>query len=144
MGLGYVRWLQNTLRIHRNMFWDHLTLPNIGNSLFEISTLGMIIGPWNLLFRPGVSQETFGILDSCFHVLDLGLWIVNYELWIMNYDWWLWLMIMIDDYDWWLWFKIMIYDYDLWLWFMIYDLAPAIPSIHADLFLNALPTAPEQ
>ena len=65
MGLGYARWLQNIIRIHRNMFWDHLTLPNIGNSIsnLQISTLGTTIGPQNLPFRPGFSQETFWILD---------------------------------------------------------------------------------
>ena len=130
--MGYARWLQNTLRIHRNMFWDHLTLPNIGNSLFQlqISTLGTTIGAQNLPLRPGVAQVTFGswILASGSWILDSGSWIVNYELWIMNCE--LWLMIMIDDYDWWLWFMIMIYDYDWWLWFMImiYDLAPALPT----------------
>ena len=61
--LGYARWLRNTLRIYRNMFWDHLTLANIGNSIsdLQISTLGTTIGPQNLHFRPGISQETFRI-----------------------------------------------------------------------------------
>ena len=132
-GLGYARWLHNTLRIHRNMFWDHLTLPNIGNSLFQlqISTLGPTIGPQNPPLRPGVSQETFWILDSCFRILDScfwildsGIWIVNYEWWIMidDYDWWLWLMTLIDEYDWWLWLMIMIDDHDLWLSIIHYRL----------------------
>ena len=45
------------------MFWEHLTLPNIGNSLFQlqISTLGTTIRPRNLPFCPPVSQETFWI-----------------------------------------------------------------------------------
>ena len=47
LGLGYAGWLQNMLRIHRNMFSEHLTLANIGNSLFDlqISTLGLTIHP---------------------------------------------------------------------------------------------------
>ena len=107
------------------MIWDHMTLPSIGNSLFQlqISSLGTTIGPRNLSFRPPVSQETFWILESCFRILescfrilDLALWIVNSQLWIMNYDWWLWLMIMIDDYGLWLWLMIMNYDWWLWLW----------------------------
>ena len=131
MGLGYARWLQNMLRIYRNIFWDHLSLANIGNSLFDlqISILGTTIRPRNLPFRPGVSQETFWILDSCFWILDLGswilylvswimncaLWIMSSQLWIMNYELW----IMIDDDDLWLW--LMIDDYDWWLWLMMID-----------------------
>ena len=59
--LGYAGWLQNTLRIDRNMFFEHSTLANIGISIsdLQISTLGMAIGPQNLPFRPGISQETF-------------------------------------------------------------------------------------
>ena len=59
--LGYARWLQNMLRIDRNMFFEPLTLANIGMSIFDlqISTLGTTIGPQNLPFCPGVSQETF-------------------------------------------------------------------------------------
>ena len=59
--LGYAGWLQNMLRIDRNMFSDHLTLANIGMSIFDlqISTLGTTIRPQNLPFRPGISQETF-------------------------------------------------------------------------------------
>ena len=116
------------------MFWDHLTLLNIGNSLFDlqISTLGTRIRPRNLPLRPGVPQLTFGswilssgsrILDSGSWIFDSGLWIVNSQLWIVNsqlwivnYDWWLWLMMMIDDYDLWLWFMIMISQHP-WLCF---------------------------
>ena len=60
-GLGYAGWLQNMLRIDRNMFFEHLTLTNIGMSIFDlqISTLGTTIRPQNLPFCPGVSQETF-------------------------------------------------------------------------------------
>ena len=59
--LGYAGWLQNMLRIDRKMFFEHLTLANIGMSIFDlqISTLGTTIRPQNLPFRPGVSQETF-------------------------------------------------------------------------------------
>ena len=61
LDLGYAGWLQNMLRIDGNMFFEHLTLANIGMSIFDlqISTLGTTIGPQNLTFRPGVSQETF-------------------------------------------------------------------------------------
>ena len=101
-------WLQNIIRIDRNMFWDHSTLPNIRISIFDlqISTLGRTICPQKLPFCPGVSQLTFGswilasgsrILDSGSWIFDFGLWIVNSQLWIMNCE--LWLMIMIDDYD---------------------------------------------
>ena len=80
--LGYAGWLQNTLRIDRNMFSDHLTLPNIGNLLFQlqISTLGTTIGPRILPLRPGVSQETFGswILASGSWILASGSWILDY------------------------------------------------------------------
>ena len=80
--LGYAGWLQNMLRIDRNMFFEHLTLLNIGMSIsdLQISTLGTTIGAQNPPLRPGVPQETFWILDSCFRILDLGSWIVNYEL----------------------------------------------------------------
>ena len=110
------------LRIHRNMFSDHLTLANIGISIFDlqISTLGRTIGCQNHPFCPGVSQLTFGSwilasgswnLDSGSWIFDSGLWIVNSQLWIMNYELW----IMIDDYDWWLWMMIMLDDW--WLWY---------------------------
>ena len=140
--LGHVGWLQNTLRIDRNMFSEHLTLPNIGNSIFDFQTLSTRICPQKLPLRPGVSQLTFGswilasgsrildsgswIFDSGSWIFDFGLWIFDYGLWIVNsllwimmddYDWWLWLMIMIYDDDWWLW--LMIDDYDSWLWLMI-------------------------
>ena len=64
--LGYAGWLQNTLRIDRNMFFEHSTLANIGMSIFDlqISTLGTTIRAQNLPFRPGVSQETFLILEN--------------------------------------------------------------------------------
>ena len=73
-----------TPRTHRNMFWEHLTLPNIGNSRIDlqISTLGITIGPQNLPFRPPVSQETFWISDSCFWIFDdqeLRLVLSNYD-----------------------------------------------------------------
>ena len=100
-GLGYARWLQNIIRIHRNMFWDHLTLPNIGNSIFDfqISTLGTTIGSRNL---PFLSRSLSGDLrDSGFLLLDLGFLLLDLGLWIVNYDWWLWLMIRIHDYDLW-------------------------------------------
>ena len=59
--LGYAGWLQNMLRIDGKMFFAHLTLANIGNSIFDlqISTLGTTICLQNLPFRPEVSQETF-------------------------------------------------------------------------------------
>ena len=51
-----------TLRKHRNMFWDHLTLQNIGNSMIhsQISIRSTIIGAQNLPFRPGFPQQTLG------------------------------------------------------------------------------------
>ena len=84
--------MPKTPRIHRNMFWDHLTLPNIENSIsdHQISTLGTTIGPRNLPFRPGFPQETFWILvsgfwilDYCFWILDLGSWILDLGSWIL-------------------------------------------------------------
>ena len=79
--------MQSTLRIHRNTFWDHLTLPNIGNCSFDLqnSTLGTTIGPRNLPFRPGFPPETFWILDSCFWILDCGSWILDSDSWFMIY-----------------------------------------------------------
>ena len=75
--------------IHRNVFWDHLTLPNIGNSISDLQISTLTIGPKNLPSRPGVPQETFWILG----ILGLGFWIMNYEfrivssgLWILNYE----------------------------------------------------------
>ena len=75
--LGYAGWLQNMLRIDRTMFSDHLTLANIGMSIFDlqISTLGTTIGPQNLLFCPGVSQETFWFLR-----IDYRLSINDFDL----------------------------------------------------------------
>ena len=45
--------------------WDHLTVPNIGNSIsdLQISTLGTTIGLQNLPFRAGFPQETFWVID---------------------------------------------------------------------------------
>ena len=128
-----------TPRTHRNMFWDHLTLPNIGNSRIDlqISTLSTRIGTQNLPFRSGVSQETFGswifasgswILASGSWILDSRLWIVNCallivkyellivscELWIVNCE--LWIVnceLRIMNYELW------IMNYDWWLWLMI-------------------------
>ena len=77
------------LRIHRNMFWDHLTLANIGNSIFDlqISTLGTTIGPQNLPFRPGISQETFWFLriDYRLSIIDYWLSIIDHRLSIIDY-----------------------------------------------------------
>ena len=60
--LGYAGWLQNMLRIHRNMFSEHLTLPNIGSSISDsqISTLGTTIDPPNLFFVQESPRRPFG------------------------------------------------------------------------------------
>ena len=87
--LGYAGWLQNMLRIHGKMFFEHLTLANIGNSIFDlqISFLGTTIRPQNLPLRPGVSQLTFGswILASGSRILDSGSWIFDFGLWIFDF-----------------------------------------------------------
>ena len=79
--MGYVGWLQNMLRIDRNMFFEHLTLANIGMSIsdLQISTLGTRIRPQNLPLRPGVPQVTFGswILASGSWILASGSWILD-------------------------------------------------------------------
>ena len=114
------------------MFWDHLTLPNIGTrestSKFQLWVRELVLETslcvQESLRRPldlGFLLLDLGFLDLGSWIMNYELWIMSYELWIMNYDydWWLWFMIMIYDYDLWSWFMIMIYDYDLWLWFMI-------------------------
>ena len=87
--LGYARWLQNTLRIHRKMFFEHSTLANIEISIFDlqISTLGRTIGPQKLPLRPGVSQLTFGswILASGSWILASGSWILDSGSWIFDF-----------------------------------------------------------
>ena len=87
--LGYAGWLQNTLRIDRNMFWDHLILANIRISIFDlqISTLGTTIRPQNLPFRPGISQETFWFLriDYRLSIIDYWLLIIDYRSSIIDY-----------------------------------------------------------
>ena len=58
-----------TMRTHCGELWEHLTLPNIGNSTIQlqISTQCTTIGPRNPPVRPGMPQETFLFLASIYH-----------------------------------------------------------------------------
>ena len=69
--------MPNTIRLRCDEVLEHLTLPNIGNSIsdLQISTLGTTIRPQNLPLRPGVPQETFGSW-----ILAPGSWILDYQL----------------------------------------------------------------
>ena len=69
LGLGIARGMPETIRTRCYEFWDHLTLPNIGNPTihFQSSIQCTTIGPQNLPFRPGLAQEICFSLASIYH-----------------------------------------------------------------------------
>ena len=71
----FVIMMPKTTRIHRNMFWDHLTLPSIGVSIFELQiSIRQLVLKISLFVQESL-RRPFG-----FWILASGSWILDYEV----------------------------------------------------------------
>ena len=69
-GLGIARGMPKTIRTHCDEFWEHLTLPNIGNSIiiFQISTLSTRTGLKTLVRRVIPQFMLNQSMSCCLHL----------------------------------------------------------------------------